>query len=56
MWPVSVTPTKKLEAAHHRWQRSILAVMLVLVLKDQNAVLVLVLVLEGQVLVNITAS
>ena len=26
LWPVSVTQMKKLEAAHHRWQRSILGI------------------------------
>ena len=26
LWPVSVTKMKKLEAAHHRWQRSILGI------------------------------
>ena len=26
LWPVSVTQMKKLEAAHHRWQQSILGI------------------------------
>jgi len=26
LWPVSVNQMKKLEAAHHRWQRSILVI------------------------------
>ena len=26
LWPVSVTKMKKLEAAHHRWQQSILGI------------------------------
>jgi len=26
LWPVSVTQMKKLEVAHHRWQRSILGI------------------------------